>query len=123
MINKKILLLLSFLFLISGCSFLKRELTIDATNDQTLKTSVEKIAKSMPREKQMEFGKAIGKVAIMSLYDCMKTKSCSKETVKNKIHGKTADEVIQMASQINDVESQKMSTSIMKDLIKINKNQ
>jgi hypothetical protein len=88
--------------LLAGCSDPK----VDTTSDETTKTSIEKIKKSLPESKRAEFEKALQLLALsqFNLKSLMSEGSKGADSVSAKmkaaIHGKTGTEIIAEAQKI-----------------------
>ena len=101
---KKIWAIGVLVLLLAGCDKPK----IDATSDESMKQSIEKVRESLPENKRAEFDNAI-KVAIFSnvnFADILNSgASVDKEELDRKfretLSGKTGDEVISYAQKIN----------------------
>lgn len=96
-----VILCLGFLF-IAGCSKPK----IDATSDETLKASIEKVRESLPEGNRKEFDEAIQVLAFSNLdlgtvfSDAMSGTNTSVSSMKDALAGKTGFEVIQEAEKL-----------------------
>jgi hypothetical protein len=87
---------------VSGCS----KPTIDASTDETMKASSQKVRESLPEAKRTEFDEAIqilafSKIDLSSLMASGASGAGTIEAkVKDSLNGKTADEIIAQAAQI-----------------------
>jgi len=100
--KKALTLLMTVLVLAVGCS--KSLPTIDASTDQTLKASLQRVQSSLPPEKQARFQAAVMLITIsgMSVSETASgnVTARSLEQVKQRLNGKTGDEIIAEAEDI-----------------------
>lgn len=93
------------LILLAGCS----EPRIDASTDESLRVSAEKVRDSLPEEKRVEFMSALSVLALKGLdFEGLMSGRANSSVEKfetdyiNLIDGKTADEVIAAANRITE---------------------
>ncbi|MEM7179337.1 MAG: DUF6694 family lipoprotein [Spirochaetota bacterium] len=92
-------LLLLLLLTLFACSKPK----IDATSDETMRDSMQAIAKSLPEEEKEEFGKALQAVMLFTGMSSLgKGKEEMQKVIKEKLHGKTAEDIMEMAKKIQE---------------------
>lgn len=77
---------------------------IDATNEMTMKTSVQNIAKSMGEVEQEEFLEAVETVGFHYLFE-------GEDEQRKALHKKTAKQIIKLAKQIEAEESEEIIKS------------
>lgn len=99
--NKKLILLLLMIFIV-GCSDPK----IDASSDESMKASIEKVRQSLPQDKKDKFDEAL-KVLAFSTIDLKglfaegaSGVGSTKGKMKEALNGKTGTEVIEEADRI-----------------------
>ena len=103
----KIFTLLLLLVILSGCN----EQKIDTATDDTMKSSIEKVKNSLPKEKQVEFENSI-KILMFSQINMKNVfanafagKTINQDELLNDmkklINGKTGLEVIELAKKYN----------------------
>ena len=79
-----------------GCS---GEPTLDASTNESMDLSVKKMVKDLSDEKKKEFGKAIAMI-YLNISTKNKTKDEQKKAIEKMLHGKTVDEIIQIAKDL-----------------------
>ncbi|MEM5511462.1 DUF6694 family lipoprotein [Pseudoalteromonas sp. AS84] len=92
-------LLLVGMSLLVGCG----EKKVDSTTDESLKTSITSIKESLTEEKKVEFEKAVKVLAFSDVGNIFKAAANAdgiKSKMKEKLNGKTADQII---SESNDI--------------------
>ncbi|MFZ2630413.1 MAG: DUF6694 family lipoprotein [Desulfosalsimonadaceae bacterium] len=92
-----------------GCS----QPTVDASSDESMKTSIAKVRESLPAEKRIQFDEALqlmafGKIDLKSIF----TEGAAgvgnlKGKMKDAVHGKTGEQIIAEAAQIKTEEEVK----------------
>lgn len=103
---KKILAIL-LLVLLFGCS---SQPTIDASSDEALKASIENVQNSLSDDKKMEFRQAVLSIALQSFDPSQMMQQSGSDNddatmvylqaIKDRIDGKTADEIIALAESL-----------------------
>ncbi len=96
---KKLITLAVLMILVAGCWDKK----IDSSTDETLNSSIEAVKNSLSKEKKKEFQVAIQALVfseIGNIYDTSATQDEMKQKIKDKLDGKTADEVIAQGNRI-----------------------
>jgi len=86
------------LFLALGVAACSSEPTFDATNDQTMEASMEEMTKDMTEEEKMELGQAVMSIAMQVGFSSMGDEDKIEKELKDKLHGKTAEEIIEQAN-------------------------
>ena len=92
-------LLLVGMFLLVGCG----EKKVDSTSDESLKTSISTIKKSLTEQKKEEFEKAVKVLAfsgVTNLFQAAANPDGLQQKMKEKLNGKTADEIIAASNDI-----------------------
>ena len=86
---------------LAGCD---GEPTIDATSEETLKTSVDAIAKGITDEKKREkFEASVMSIALAEAFGSMeKDEKEIEANMKKALHGKTADQIIADAEKLGE---------------------
>ncbi|CDH04270.1 conserved hypothetical protein [Xenorhabdus bovienii str. oregonense] len=92
---KKIILPLLLSIFLVGCG---GEPTFDASNDEAMKASAEKMAKNMSPEEMEKFEKAFLKLSMKSVL-VAKDGDDALTLMKEKLNGKTAKQIIEMAEK------------------------
>ena len=82
------------LFLALGLAACSSEPTFDATNDQTMEASMQE----MTKEEKMELGQAVMSIAMQVGFSSMGDEEKIEKELKEKLHGKTAKEIIEQAN-------------------------
>lgn len=99
--NKTILLLITLVF-VTGCS----EPKINASSEESMKSSVEKVRNSLTQSKRQEFDNAIQIIAFnqFDMQDLIRQSAVGAGNIEEKIRlsldGKTGDQIIQEADRI-----------------------
>lgn len=94
---------------VTGCS----EPTIDASSEESLKSSVENVRESLPSSKQDEFDSAFQMIAMsrIDFADLMAEGQADtgllEKRMRDAVHGKTADEVINEADRLREERRQR----------------
>jgi hypothetical protein len=99
--KSKLLLCLAFALALAGCGDPK----LDYSSEEAAKASQAKVLESLSAEKKREFQEA-GQRVVWSLLGTGSIADAEK-AIKEKLHGKTADEVIAMAAEIEKEEQKK----------------
>ena len=85
------------LFLAFGLAACNSEPTFDATNDQTMEASMEEMTKDMTEAEKMELGQAVMSIAMQVGFSSMGDEEKIEKELKEKLHGKTAKEIIELS--------------------------
>lgn len=97
---KKIVILIAMLVIIAGC----KDKRIDSSSDENLRKSIEAVKKPLSSEKRKEFEEAIQAVSmseIGNIFGIAANPEGMKRRIKDKLHGKTADEIIAEGNRIS----------------------
>ncbi|KLU15075.1 MULTISPECIES: DUF6694 family lipoprotein [Xenorhabdus] len=94
---KKILAVLAFSLFLIGCG----EPKLDASNDVTMKESIQKMNDDLSPEDQVKFKKAIAKAIFKSGFSGG-DEAQKNQALKEVLHGKTATEIIAMDQKISE---------------------
>lgn len=98
----KVILFLALVTIISGCSDPK----IDATSEDTMKSSSQKVRESLSKEQQVEFDKAIETLAFsqIDIKSLLSQGAMGTNNIENKmkeaLHGKTGTQIITEANRV-----------------------
>lgn len=113
---KNIIVILSLLsLLLIGCS----EKRIDSTSDESMKSSIETIKESLTEEKKVEFEdaiKAISVAEIGNIFEAAANKEGIQRKIKDKLNGKTADEIITEGNRIIAERKKKEQEQLVSEL-------
>ena len=95
------LLVASVHLVLAGCS----DPSIDASDDESFKTSIESMRGSLPESKRSEFDKAVmavsfGQMEVSDLFGAAANPALMESRAKQSLDGKTADQVFALAEQI-----------------------
>ena len=90
-----LVLLLAAIFII-GC-----KPTIDASSEESMKTSAEKVKKSLDADKQAKFDVALATVIMKHGMDAGLGGPDAEKKAREAVNGKTGDEIIAEAEKIN----------------------
>ena len=97
---KKIFFMFSLLVLLSGCGG-KR---IDASSAARLKQSAQAIADTLPPDKRREFGAALARITMHETFAVMRSDTPTSaeldRRLKKLLHGRTAEEIIAEANNL-----------------------
>lgn len=123
MIVKKMLLICSVALLLSGCDKPK----IDASTDETMKSSLQKVKDSLPEDKQQEFSEATSTILMNSVDmkammagafsgngDAIAMQQAQK--AKDALNGKTGEEIINEAKAIQAERAQKEQKQALQEI-------
>lgn len=90
---KKSILVAILAVLVSGCGDKK----VDSSTDEKFKSSIEIVKNSLPDEKKQEFEEAVKVLALSevgNLFEAAANPEGVQRKIKDKLHGKTAEEII-----------------------------
>lgn len=96
---KKIITMAILLILVTGCGDKK----VDSSTDEKFKSSIESVKNSLTEDKRKEFEDAVQVIAfseIGNLFEAAADPDGVQRKIKNKLNGKTADEIIAESNQI-----------------------
>ena len=96
---KKLIAMVILTTLIVGCGDEK----VDTSTDEKFKTSIEAMKRSLSDEKKKEFEEAIQAMAfseIGNIFEAAANPDGMQRKIKDKLHGKTADEIISEGNRI-----------------------
>jgi hypothetical protein len=88
------LLTVSLLALLAGCG----APTLDASSEESLKASMQKVNAELTPEKQAELKKALASLAFRGIMSVPSDSDGAITGFQEKLNGKTAEEVIEMAA-------------------------
>jgi len=118
-VMKKIAIVLTLAFLLSGCDKPK----IDTSSDESMKSSIQKVRESLPENKRATYDDALKVVAFshLSLGDIMKAgmnkdTSTIDERMKLDLSGKTGEEVISYADTVRKERAEKEKTKARQEI-------
>jgi PBP1b-binding outer membrane lipoprotein LpoB len=102
--KKSLLLFAVVLMFVAGCS--KSAPTIDTSSDKAMKASLQRVLESLPVEKQAKFQSAVMLITISGLTPAEMSAedgaARSMERLKERLDGKTGEEVIAEAEKIKE---------------------
>lgn len=81
------------------------EPTLDTSSEETMEESLEKMTADMSEEEHQAFGNALGTVFMMGALQHMESGKSEEEileAVNDSVHGKTADEIKEMAAGMEE---------------------
>lgn len=110
--------LLIIVVLLMGCS----KQTVDATTDESMKSSIEKVREGLPTSKRAEFDEAIqllafSQISLKSLFAEGATGAGNiKGKMKDAVHGKTGNQIIAEANQIKIEREQKQKEQAIQEI-------
>ncbi len=96
---RKLIVMIALAVLVTGCGDKK----VDSSTDEKLKTSMEAVKRSLDDEKKKEFEDAVKAMVfseIGNIFEASANPDGTQRTIKNKLHGKTADEIIAEGNRI-----------------------
>lgn len=96
---KRIITMAILLILVTGCGDKK----VDSSTDEKFKSSMESVKSSLTEDRRKEFEEAVQVVAfseIGSLFEAAANPDGMQRKIKDKLNGKTADEIIAEGNQI-----------------------
>lgn len=108
--------------LLMGCSDLMSEPKIDATTDESMKSSIAKVRESMPEPSRAKFDEAIqlmafSQISLKSLFAAGATGAGDmKGKMKDAVHGKTGNQIIAEANQIKIEREQKQKEQAIQEI-------
>ena len=123
--NKKLILISVLVLFLSGCSDPK----IDASTDESIKVSIEKVRQSLPDDKRAEFDDALkilafSQISLKGLFaDGATGVSSAKGKMKDVLNGKTGEEVIAEAERIKKERKEKEKTQALSEIKELQEKQ
>lgn len=96
---KKLIAMVILATLVSGCGDKK----VDSSTDEKFKSSIESVKSSLTDEKKKEFEEAVQVMAfseIGNIFEAAANPDGMQRKIKDKLHGKTADEIISEGNRI-----------------------
>lgn len=84
--------------LTAGCS----QPTLDTTNEETLKASIQEVSESLPEDERERFAKGVVGLYMMAAFTGFGGKEkaqAAKANLDERLHGKTADEVAEVIAE------------------------
>lgn len=118
-------LLLIAALLLMGCSDLMSEPKIDATTDESMKSSIAKVREAMPELNRTKFDEAIqlmafSQIDLKSLFaDGVAGAGNVKGKMKDVVHGKTGNQIIAEANQIKIEREKKQKEQAIQEIKEI----
>ncbi len=123
---KKILVALVAMTALAGCDKPK----IDATNDASMKASIQKVRESLPEDKRPQFDDAVKVVAFsqISMKELMQAgasnhPSMLQDKMKDSLSGKTGDEVILYAETVRKERQAKEKEQALQEIVELEEKQ
>jgi len=116
--NKKLIFLPIIMLFIVGCSDPK----IDASTDESMKASIEKVRQSLPQEKKAKFDDALkilafSQISLKGLFaDGASGISSTKGKMKDALNGKSGEEVIAEADRIKKERKEKEKIQALSEI-------
>ncbi len=96
---RKLIVMIALAVLVTGCGDKK----VDSSTDEKLKTSMEAVKRSLDDEKKKEFEDAVKAMVfseIGNIFEASANPDGTQRTIKDKLHGKTANEIIAEGNRI-----------------------
>ena len=118
MFRKNLIVVLAAMMAIFGCA--KRK--IDATSDESLKTSIEKVRQSLPETKRKAFDEAVQVLAFSNLdlgsmlSDAMSGTNSSVNSMKEALAGKTGIQIIAEAEKVKVERQEKEKNQALQEI-------
>jgi len=113
---KNIIVVLSLLsLLLIGCS----QKRIDSTSEESMKSSIETIKETLTEEKKVEFEEAIKAISLAeigNIFEAAANKEGIQRKIKDKLNGKTADEIIAEGNRIITERKKKEHEQLVSEL-------
>lgn len=116
---KKLIAMLILVTLVAGCGDKK----VDSSTDETLKSSIEAVKSSLNEEKKKEFEDAIQALAfseIGNIFEAAANPDGMQRKIKDKLNGKTADEIIAEGNRIIAERKKKEKEQALNEIEEIN---
>lgn len=116
---KKLIAMLILVTLVAGCGDKK----VDSSTDETLKSSIEAVKSSLNEEKKKEFEDAIQALAfseIGNILEAAANPDGMQRKIKDKLNGKTADEIIAEGNRIIAERKKKEKEQALNEIEEIN---
>lgn len=111
--------------LLSGCDHPK----IDASNDESMKSSIQKVRASLPEEKRSSYDDALKTIAFshLNFKDLMQAGMTNNTAeieaqMKTDLTGKTGEEVINYAEKIRKERAEKEKAQAQQEIAELEKN-